>query len=90
MDAIGRLRASAPAEKNVGGLERVARLGLGVALLVLAVGVVVGYGSGAVGNPTLRVVLAGVALLVGARLLWTGLTQKCRLNRRVGRNSYRD
>lgn len=89
MDAIGRLRASAPAEKNVGGLERVARLGLGVALLVLAVGVV-GYGSGAVGNPTLRVILAGVALLVGARLLWTALTQKCRLNRRVGRNSYRD
>lgn len=89
MGAIARLRASAPAEKNVGGLERAARLSLGVALFVLAAGIVGGYGSASVGDPTLRSVLAGVGLLVGARLLWTGLTQKCRLNRRLDRNSYR-
>lgn len=75
-------------EKNVGGIERIARLVGGFILVVVGVGVYTGVPQLAVGS-TVRTAIVIAAVLAGARLLWTGTTQKCRLNRRLGRNTYR-
>jgi|GEM_PF-4181825 len=83
MSVIERVRANAPSERNVGGAERVARLFLGAILTLVAVAMVAGLRpAGATG-----LVLAAAILLVGARLLWTGYTCKCRLKRRFARRS---
>ena len=59
-------------DKNVGGLDRIARLVLG-GLLVLAA--LAGY----VGALELGLTVAGLAVVVGAVLLVTGTTQRCPL-----------
>jgi hypothetical protein len=75
-------------EKNVGGTERVVRLGLGAVLLAVGAATLVGL------LPTEfdtvpRLGVSALALLAGSRLAWTGYTQKCYLNHRLGRNSCR-
>ena len=67
-------------EKNVGGIDRVGRIVIGL-LAVLA-------GASAVaGVWEIGVVIGAVALLVGAILLVTGTTQKCPLNAMAGINT---
>lgn len=75
-------------EKNVGGTERLLRLGVGATLVALSLALVVGLAATSV-DPFARLGGAAVALLAGSRLVWTGYTQKCYLNRRLGRNSCR-
>ena len=74
-------------QKNVGGYDRIARLVVGP-LLGLAGAAVLG-GLFTVAGGTLGLVLAGVALVVGAVLVATGITQKCPLNDALGIDTYR-
>ena len=67
-------------EKNVGGLDRILRLVLGPVLLVVS-------GAALLGLFVLNPILAGVALVVGAVLTVTGLTQKCPANSLLGMNT---
>ncbi|MFC7079748.1 YgaP family membrane protein [Halorussus caseinilyticus] len=69
-------------QKNVGGFDRTVRLILGPVLLV----VVLAWLLGAI---ALELWLAAVALLVGAILTVTGLTQKCPANSLLGMNTFR-
>jgi hypothetical protein len=74
-------------EKNVGGYDRAARIVLGPALLIAggaALAGLVTFASGTVGLG-----LAGGALIVGAILTVTAVTQKCPLNALLGMNTYR-
>lgn len=64
-------------KRNVGGLDRTARIAIGT-LGVLA-GIIAFAGYLALGT-----VVAGVALVVGVILLVTGTTQKCPINEAVG------
>ena len=68
-------------EKNVGGIDRVARLGFG-GLLVLAAAAALG------GFPFVSATIAAVGLVVGLILLVTGAVQFCPLNRLVGLDTY--
>ena len=74
-------------EKNVGGLDRIARLVLGPALLLLGVAALAGLFTLAAG--TTGLVVAGLLLVVGAVLTVTALTQKCPLNSLIGLNTFR-
>ncbi|QIB73178.1 DUF2892 domain-containing protein [Halogeometricum borinquense] len=74
-------------EKNVGGYDRIARLVVGLLLVIVGAAAVAGLFTIATG--TLGLVLAGGALVVGAVLLTTGLTQKCLLNDVIGMDTYR-
>ncbi|APW99911.1 hypothetical protein CHINAEXTREME_19990 [Halobiforma lacisalsi AJ5] len=71
-----------PAEKNVGGLDRLLRLIVGPVLLVVSV-------AAAVGVIAVSPVLVALGAIVGLILTVTGLTQKCPLNGRLGMNTYR-
>lgn len=73
-------------ERNVGGLDRTARIVLGVLLGVVSIGVVV-FGGG-LSFQTL-VFASAVALLLGAFLLVTAGTETCPVNSALGRNTYR-
>lgn len=64
-------------KRNVGGIDRTARIVIGT-LAVLA-GITAFAGYLALGS-----VLGGVALVVGVILLVTGTTQKCPINEAVG------
>jgi hypothetical protein len=73
-------------QKNVGGYDRLLRFVVGPILVVVggaAFGGVLTLATGTVG-----LVLAGVALLVGAILTVTAVTQKCPLNSVLGLNTY--
>lgn len=83
MSVIERVRASAPAERNIGGTERVARLTIGAILTLVGLAMIAGLRPAG----TAGLVATAVVLLVGARLLWTGYTCKCRLKRRLARRS---
>ena len=87
MEAFDRLRNAAPEEKNVGGAERVLRGTLGPSLAGLGAAILAGVVSPAPGatGSVLGVLLA----LAGIRMTQTALTQKCYLNERLGRSSYR-
>jgi hypothetical protein len=61
-------------EKNVGGLDRIARGVLGVALLAVALGAVL---QG-------RLAVATVAVITGAGLLFNAATQFCSVNALFG------
>lgn len=66
-------------ERNVGGLDRIARVGLGAILAV------VGFALVAAGGTQLY---AGVVvLLVAVVLLATAATQQCLVNQLLGRNT---
>jgi len=75
-------------EKNVGGYDRTARFVLGPILLILGVAAFSGILTLASG--TLGLVIAGVALLIGAVLTVTATTQKCPLNAAIGLNTFRE
>lgn len=81
MSVIERVRASAPRERNVSGAERVARLTVGAILTLVGFAMVAGLRPAGTAGLAATVVV----LLVGARLLWTGYTCKCRLKRRLAR-----
>lgn len=74
-------------EKNVGGAERALRLGIGSVLLLTGTVLLLGLLPVEL-DPFPRAGASVLAVLAGSRLLWTGYTQKCYLNRRLGRNSY--
>lgn len=75
-------------EKNVGGIDRIARLVLGpVLILVGAVGLYGVEGFALVG--TLGIVLGALAILVGLVFTVTGATQKCVLHEVLGIDTYR-
>ena len=73
--------------RNVGGYDRIARLVLGSALLVVGVvgvaTVSLGVGATAAGSVP-QAAVTGVLLLVGATLVVTGALQQCPLNDRLG------
>ena len=75
-------------QKNVGGYDRSARFVLGPVLIVLGVAAFSGVLTLAAG--TVGLVLAGVAVLIGAVLTVTAATQKCPLNTVIGLNTYRE
>jgi len=64
-------------EKNVGGIDRLGRIVIGLLLVVAGLTALTGYW--AIGTVT-----GGVAILVAAVLLVTGTTQKCPVNDAVG------
>ena len=70
-----------PSRKNVGGLDRAARLVLGPVLLVVAAAELLG--AIAIGTIGLA-----VSLVVGAILTVTGLTQKCPASQAAGVDTY--
>jgi hypothetical protein len=74
-------------QKNVGGIDRIARLVLGPVLLVVGVAAITGLLTIAAG--TTGLVVAALLLVVGAVLTVTGLTQKCPLNSLIGLNTFR-
>lgn len=67
-------------EKNVGGLDRTARLVIGAILVLAAIAIYTGYLA-------LGAIAALVAVVVGAILLITGATQQCPINRAIGRDT---
>ena len=73
--------------RNVGGYDRIARLVVGPLLVLLGAASLAGVVAPATG--TLGLALAVGALLVGAVLTLTGVTQRCPLNALVGTNTYR-
>lgn len=64
-------------DKNVGGLDRTARIVIGILLVIGAAAAFAGY-------TTWGATIAGAALVVGAILLVTGTTQKCPINQAAG------
>jgi len=75
-------------QKNVGGYDRSARFVLGPLLIILGAAAFGGIITLATG--TLGLVLAGVAIVIGAVLVTTAATQKCPLNATIGLNTYRE
>lgn len=75
-------------QKNVGGFDRLARLGLGSLMIIVGA---TGYGglvSLAVG-PFPAVLTAVIVAFLGALLLMVGLVQKSPLNAALGINTYK-
>lgn len=68
-------------DKNVGGLDRIARVGIGVVLAV------VGFSLLLVEEMTM--VYGGVILLVALILLTTAAVQKCPINQVLGIDTHR-
>ena len=64
-------------EKNVGGLDRTARLIIGVVVALAGGAALLGYW-------TVGTVVGAIALFIGAILLVTGTTQKCPINEAAG------
>lgn len=64
-------------EKNVGGIDRTARLVIGALLVIGGVAAFAGY-------TTWGATIAGAAIVVGAILFVTGTTQKCPINEAAG------
>lgn len=67
-------------ERNVGGLDRTARLAIGPILALVGVLVLADVVAASA-------LVGGGLLLVGAVLLVTGLTQMCIINRLLGVNT---
>ncbi|CAI50688.1 DUF2892 family protein [Natronomonas pharaonis DSM 2160] len=63
-------------EKNVGGLDRVARIGVGAILAVVGFSMLLAE--------SLSILYGGVVLLVALVLLATAATQRCLLNKLLG------
>lgn len=75
-------------DKNVGGLDRIARLIVGTLLLVVGVAGYAGFVRLAIG-PVPQALAALLVVLVGLILLVTALTRTCPLNRLFGIDTYR-
>jgi hypothetical protein len=74
--------------KNVGGIDRVARLVVGPILILAGVAGYVGLFALAVG-PLPQALTSVLVFVVGLVLLVTGFVQMCPLNRVLGFNTYR-
>ena len=74
-------------KKNVGGIDRIARFIVGPLLVVVGLAALGGLVTLAAG--TLGVVVAALALLLGAVFTATAATQKCPINSLLGLNTYR-
>lgn len=75
-------------QKNVGGMDRIARLVLGPVLVVVGVAGYAGMVALAVG-PVPQALASVLVFLVGAILAVTGYVQVCPINRVLGLNTYR-
>lgn len=64
-------------KKNVGGLDRSGRIGIGIILAIAGIAALVGYWS-------VGAVVGAVAVVVAAVLIVTGTTQKCPINEVAG------
>jgi len=74
-------------KKNVGGLDRTARLILGPILVLVGVAVAAGFlDIGLVG--TLGLAVTAIILVAGAIFVITGTTQKCPANKVAGINTH--
>lgn len=74
-------------ERNVGGLDRKARLVVGP--ILVALGVAVAAGSLDIGfTGTVGLVVTALVLVAGAIFLITGTTQKCPANELAGVDTY--
>lgn len=73
---------------NVGGWDRIARLGIGPVLILAGIAGYAGVLALAVG-PLPQALTSVVVFLVGIILLVTGLLQKCPLNSVLGMNTDR-
>jgi len=69
-------------EKNVGGLDRTARLVIGAILAVAGIAAAAG-----VIDIASAAIIGGAGIVVGAILLVTGTTQKCPINGAAGINT---
>ena len=67
-------------ERNVGGLDRTARLVLGPLLAIAGLAIVLGF-------VTTNVYLGAALVLVGAVFLVTGAIQQCPINQFLGVNT---
>lgn len=70
-------------DKNVGGTDRIARILVGV-ILVIAGLVAVFI------NPFVGSAIAIIGVIIGAILFITGFTQKCPINQATGINTYKE
>lgn len=75
-------------KKNVGGMDRIARLVVGPALILAGIAGYAGLLALAVG-PLPQALTSVIVLLVGTILLVTGVVGKCPLNRLLGLDTYR-
>ncbi len=75
-------------KKNVGGVDRVARLVIGPALILAGIAGYAGLFTLAVG-PLPQGLTAVIVFIAGTVLLVTGLVQRCPLNQLVGLNTHR-
>lgn len=75
-------------QKNVGGMDRIARLVVGPILLLVGIGGYAGLLAVAVG-PLPQALTSVIVFLVGLILLVTGLVQRCPLNSILGVNTAR-
>ena len=73
---------SNPTEQNVGGLDRTARLVIGGLLILAAILIYIDFRA-------FGIAAADIAVVVGAILLTTGVTQKCPINQAAGINTLR-
>lgn len=64
-------------DRNVGGLDRQARIVIGIILAVAGIAAVLEYWE-------IGVAIGAVAVIIGAILLVTGAAQKCPINQVVG------
>ena len=74
-------------QKNVGGMDRIARLVVGPVLILVGIAGYAGLLALAVG-PVPQALVSVIVLLVGAVLLVTGLVQRCPLNRLLRFDTY--
>lgn len=72
--------------RNVGGMDRTARLIVGPILAVVGIAAIAGLLS--IGEGLAATVVALLLLVVGTVLLVTGGVQKCPINEAAGRNTY--
>lgn len=66
-------------EQNVGGLDRIARVGIGVIFAVIGFSMLLAE--------SLPLAYGAIVLLVGIALLTTAATQRCLLNQLLGINT---
>ncbi|WP_128225151.1 YgaP family membrane protein [Halobacteriaceae archaeon SHR40] len=76
-------------KKNVGGIDRIARLVIGPILILAGVAGYAGLLVLAVG-PLPQTLTAVIVFVVGTILLVTGLSQTCPMNRLLGVNTNRE
>lgn len=77
-------------EKNVGGYDRIARLVIGMVLLIVGIGgLAVARSVPLAVGPVPQTVAAIILLLVGAILIVTGYLQQCPIHRQLGINTFR-